>query len=161
MDLASAFVIALLVMLIGLLGTIVPGVPGVPLIWLAVVGYVVFDRFQHLGVIAFLVLSGLAVIGTTVEIWTTQAAVRATGGSGWSAAAGTCLAVIGLIFFTVPIALVLALAGVFGIEWKRQSNPKRAGLGSAAWFTGWVISTALQFVIALAMVLIFVGAQST
>ena len=116
MDLASVFVIALVVMVIGLLGTIVPGIPGVPLIWLAVAGYVVFDRFQHLGVIAFVILSVLAVIGTGVEIWTTQAAVRATGGSGWSAFAGTCLAVIGLIFFTVPVAILIALAGVFGIE---------------------------------------------
>ena len=148
--------LALLVMLIGLIGTFVPGVPGVPLVWLAAAAFALLDRFHQLGLFSFLSITLLGIVGTTAGIWGSQLLARATGGSGRSAAAGTCLAALGLIFFTVPIALLLALAGVFGIEFKRRRDAKLATLSSAGWLVGWLLTAVIEFVIALVMIVIFV-----
>ncbi len=43
---------------------------------------------------------------------------------------------IGLIFFTLPTAVLIALAGVFGVEWRRGRDPMRAGLSSVGWLIG-------------------------
>ncbi len=156
MDLASLILLAVLIMLLGLLGTLIPGVPGVPLIWLVLVGFVLFDKFQHLSFLSFLFLTLLAGIGTSAELWGTQLFVRATGGSGWTATIGSCLAVIGLVFFTLPIALLIALAGVFGIEWRRRRDAVRAGLSSAGWLIGWALSLVVEVTTAIAIILLFV-----
>jgi uncharacterized protein YqgC (DUF456 family) len=153
MDTAALFLIAVLVMLIGLLGTVVPGVPGIPLVWVGALGFAMGDRFQHLPLNVFLVLTLLAMVGTSAGLWATNLFARAGGASGCSALLGTCLAALGLIFFTLPIALLLALAGVFGIEWRRRGEAKRAAIGSAGWLLGWGLATLLEFFIALAMVL--------
>ncbi len=148
-------------MLVGLVGTIVPGIPGVPLVWVALTGFAILDRFQHLELINFLFLTGLAAIGTGAEVWGTQLFVRAGGGSGWSAFAGTCLTAIGLVFFTLPVALILALAGVFGIEWRRRRDVKGAALSSAGWMIGWVLSLAVEFSIAGVIILLFIQSVTT
>ncbi len=156
MSLASLVVLTLVVMLVGLLGTLVPGIPGIPLIWLALAGFEVFDRFQHLSIPAFLLLTAVALVGTTAEVWGTRLFVHATGGSGWTAAAGSCLAVIGLLFFTLPMALVIALAGVFGLEWRRRKSACGAALSSAGWLAGWALSLVVQLTTAIVIILLFV-----
>ncbi len=156
MSLASVIVLVVIVMLIGLAGTLVPGIPGFPLIWLALAGFVLFDRFQHLPVLNFLSLTLLAAIGTSVELWATQLFVRATGGTGRSATVGSCLTAIGLIFFTLPTALLIALVSVFGIEWRRRRDSVGAALSSASWLLGWVLSLVVQAAMAIAIIILFV-----
>ncbi len=156
MDLAAVVLLVVIVMLLGLAGTLVPGLPGFPLIWLALAGFVVFDRFQHLPVLNFLFLTLLAGIGTSVELWATQLFVRATGGSGLAATVGSCLTVIGLIFFTLPAALLIAVVSVFGIEWRRRRDAVRAALSGVGWLTGWVLSLIVEVAMASAIILLFV-----
>ncbi len=143
-------------MIVGLIGTLLPGIPGVPLVWLAAGVYGILDGFHHLSLLTFLVLTILTLIGASAELLGTQLMARAGGASGWSAFAGSCLAALGLIFFTLPAALLIALAGVFGLEWRRGKNPARAAVGSAGWLVGWVVATAIEFVTALLIVLLFV-----
>jgi uncharacterized protein YqgC (DUF456 family) len=156
MDYASILAIALIVMLIGLLGTLLPGIPGVPLIWLALTGFAVLDRFQHFSLLQFLFLTMIAGIGSSAEWWGTQIFIRAGGGSTWSAVAGTCLMAIGLFFFTLPTAVLIALAGVFGVEWRRGRDPMRAGLSSVGWLIGWVLSLIVEVAMAIVIILLFV-----
>jgi uncharacterized protein YqgC (DUF456 family) len=150
-------------MLLGLAGTVLPIIPGVPLIWLGVTGYGLLDGFHHLSIPAFLVLTLLGAMGTTAEMWATQIGARAGGASGWSAAVGSCLGGLAMLFFSVPMALLTALAGVFGVEvlrksrssgW-RQSDVKAAAQGSGGWLAGWALSAVVQFSISLFMILFF------
>ncbi len=151
---------ALLVMLIGLFGSLAPGIPGVPLVWLALAAYGVLDGFQHLTLLRFAALTVLCLISAGAEFWGTQLLAKAGGASGWSALAGSCLAVLGLIFLTLPMALLLALAGVFGLEWRRRADARRAALSSAGWLVGWVLSIVVEFGTALAVILLFIQAAA-
>ncbi len=157
----SVVIVVVVVMLVGLVGTLLPGIPGIPLIWLALAGFIVVDRFQHLSFLRFLLFTVIAIIGSGAEMWSTQALTRVSGGSGWSAMAGTCLTVIGLIVFTLPTALLLALAGVFGLEWRRRKHAGRAAVSSVGWLIGWALSVVLEFSTAVVLILLFVQTVAT
>lgn len=154
---------ALGVMLLGLAGAFLPLIPGVPLVWLAAAGYGLLDGFRHLSFPAFLVLTLVGAIGTTAEVWATQIGARAGGASGWSAAAGSCLGGLAMLFFSLPLALLAALAGVFGVELLRTSRSSElrrddveaAARGSGGWLLGWAVSAVAQFAVSLFMILFF------
>lgn len=146
---------ALGVMLLGLAGAFLPLVPGVPLVWLAATGYGILDGFHNLTFPAFLVLTLLGAVGTGAEMWATQIGARAGGASGWSAAAGSCVGALAMLFFGMPIALLAALAGVFGIELWRRSDVETAARGSGGWLLGWALSALAQFSVSLFMILFF------
>ncbi|MGB8648181.1 MAG: DUF456 domain-containing protein [Anaerolineae bacterium] len=158
MDTASAFLLSLVLMVIGLLGTLVPGIPGVPLVWVGLILFGILDRLQHLPLPTFLLLNLIAIIGTSAGIWGTQLWTRKSGASGCSSMVGSCLLVLGLVFFTLPYALLLAVLGVFGLEWRRRSDAKRAALSSSAWLIGWLFSTLIEFGAAFIIIILFIQA---
>jgi uncharacterized protein YqgC (DUF456 family) len=157
------FVGAFFLMLLGLLGAFLPVLPGVPLVWLGATLYGLVDGFHHLSLPVFLLLTVLGAAGTTAELWATQIGARAGGASGWSAFAGSCLGGLAMLFLGLPLALLAALAGVFGIEFMRSSRltpGERRNLGVAArssggWLAGWVLSALAQFSVSVFMILIF------
>ena len=155
MDTSVLFIAALLVMLIGLAGTVLPGIPGAPLVWAGLAGFAILDGFHHVSILAFVILTLIAAAGATAGFWSTQLAARAGGASGCSSLAGSCLVVLGLVFFTLPYALLLAILGVFGLEWRRKSDARRAALVSSVWLIGWVVSTVIEFVSALVLIVFF------
>jgi uncharacterized protein YqgC (DUF456 family) len=154
------------VMLLGLAGAFLPLIPGVPLVWLGATVYGIVDGFRHLSLAAFFVLTLVGAIGTTAEWWATQIGARAGGASGWSAAAGSCLGGVAMLFFGLPLALLAALAGVFGVELLRTSRASgwerdgvgRAARGSGGWLAGWALSAVAQFSVSLFMILFFLWA---
>jgi uncharacterized protein YqgC (DUF456 family) len=144
--------------LLGLVGAFVPLIPGVPLVWLGATIYALLDGFQHLSLPAFLVLTFLGAVGTTAELLATQIGTRAGGASGWSAAVGSCLAGLALFFFSLPMALLAALAAVFGVELWRRGDLETATRGSGGWLAGWLLSAVAQFAISMFMILFFLWA---
>jgi uncharacterized protein YqgC (DUF456 family) len=153
-------------MLLGLFGAFLPFIPGVPLVWLGATLFGVLDGFDHLGLPVFLGLTALGLVGTTAEVWSSQLGARAGGASGWSAVVGSCLGGVAILFFSLPLALLAALAGVFGIELlrsarlsgARRGDMRAAARGSGGWLAGWMLSAVAQFAISLFMILIFLTA---
>lgn len=149
-------VLALIVMLVGLAGIFLPVVPGVALIWLAAVGYAVADGFTHLGPLTLAVLTLLGVLGVTAELWMSSLGGKLGGASWWSLLAGLLLGLVGLIFYSVPGAVIGAVLGVLGVEaWRREGDWHEALKASGGWLVGWVLSIVVQLLIGLVMIAIF------
>ena len=149
-------VLALIVMLVGVAGIFLPVVPGVALIWLAAVGYAVADGFTHLGPLALAALTLLGLLGVTAELWMSGLGGKVGGASWWSIAAGSLLGLLGLIFFSVPGAVIGAVLGVLGMEaWRREGDWREAVKASGGWLAGWLLSVVVQLLIGLAMIALF------
>lgn len=145
----------LLVMLLGLAGSVLPVIPCVPTIWLGAAGYGLLDGFRHLSLPAFLILTLFGVVGATAELWATQLGARTGGASGCSALSGSCVGGLVLLFFSLPIAILAALASVFGLELLRGQETGQAARGAGGWLAGWALSAVVQFSIGLFMILFF------
>jgi len=149
-------ILALIVMLVGLAGVFLPVVPGVALIWLAAVGYAVADGFTHVGPLTLAVLTLLGLLGVTAELWMSSLGGKAGGASWWSLLAGFLLGLLGLVFFSLPGAVIGTVLGVLGMEaWRREGDWREAVKASGGWLAGWLLSIVVQFLISLAMIAIF------
>ena len=100
------FWVTLVVMVIGLAGVILPGVPGVGLIWIAALVYAIAEGFATIDPITFVVLTVLAAVGVTSDIWVSQTGGKLAGAS-WKA----LLAGIGLGLVGALIGLIFGVAG--------------------------------------------------
>lgn len=149
-------VLALIIMLVGLAGIILPVVPGVALIWLAAVGYAIVDGFTQVGPVILVVFTLLGLLGVTAELWVSSLGGKAGGASWWSIVAGGLTGFIGLIVFSVPGAVIGATLGVLGMEaWRREGDWREAAKASGGWLAGWLLSMAVQALIGLTIIGLF------
>jgi uncharacterized protein YqgC (DUF456 family) len=124
-------IVALVLMVIGLLGVILPLVPGIVLVYLAAFLYAVIEGFAKIGPITLTVLTVLAVVG------------------------GLVLGLVGLIFFSLPGAIVGSVAGVIAVELWRVGDWRKVLKSGGGWLIGWLLSTVVQLSIAFIMIAIF------
>jgi uncharacterized protein len=162
MESQTLFWLALIAMLLGLAGTVLPALPGIALIWITALIYVIVDRFATLPVPAFVVMTVLAAIGLAADFFLTQAATRVTGASWQATIAGVVGGIAGMVigFFAAGIGIgvggiVGALVGVIGVEYLHRKDLKAAMKAGGGWLAGCLASRAMQFLIALLMVVIF------
>ncbi len=162
MDSQVLFWLALIAMLIGLAGTILPGLPGITLMWITALIYVIVDRFVTLPVPAFVAITILAAIGLVADFFVTQAATRVSGASWQATIAGVIGGIIGMIvgFFFAGIGIgvggiIGALVGVIGVEYVHRKDLRAAVKAGGGWLAGCLASRAMQFVIALVIIVIF------
>jgi uncharacterized protein YqgC (DUF456 family) len=151
-----ALVVAIIIMLIGLAGTVLPVLPGTILIFVGALIYAIAEGFQSVGWLTLVVLGLLALAATGAELWTSSLGAKAGGASGWSLLAGFAGGLIGMIFFTLPGALIGAVLGVLLGELLRVRDWRRALKAGGGWAVGWVLSVVVQLVIGLTMFIIFV-----
>lgn len=157
------FWIALIAMLIGLAGTILPALPGIALIWIAALIYAVAEGFTTLTPVPFAAITILAVIGLVADFFITNAATKISGASWQATAAGVVGGIIGFIVGAfvggvgaAPGGIIGALIGVIGVEYLHRKDLKAAARAGGGWLAGCLASRVMQFLIALAMVTIFV-----
>jgi uncharacterized protein len=157
------FWLALIVMLIGLAGTILPALPGVGLIWVAALVYAIIERFATIDPLTFAVLTLLAAVGIGSDLLLSHAGSKLAGAS-WQALAvgfvlGAVAFVLALIFGGIgalPAAIIGTVTGIVLIEFRRQRSWREALKAGGGWLLGCLASRAVQFVIALLMIAIFV-----
>lgn len=160
---AAAFSLALVVMFIGLIGVILPVLPGIVLIWLAVLGYAIYEGFQSIDVLSFIALTFLALVGITADIWMSQLGAKLGGAGIKSQLAGMVGGIVGalaLLFingFSAGVGAVIgSIAGVLAAEYHNAKEWPAALKAGAGWFLGWIASTIFQFVIGGIIIAIFV-----
>lgn len=158
-----AFWLALIAMLVGLAGTVLPALPGIALIWIAALIYAIAEGFATVTPVAFAAITALAAAGLVSDLILTQAATRVSGASWQATLGGVIGGVVGFVlgFFVgaigaAPGGIIGALIGVIGVEYRHRKNLRDAIRAGGGWLAGCLASRAVQFIIAFAMVALFV-----
>ena len=112
-------VLTALVMAAGLLGTVVPVLPGLLLIWIAGIVYGLVEGFGGTGIVALIIMSVLALVGTVAKYVLPQRQGAHAGAGGRALLAACVLGIVG--FFVIPVIglPVGAVAGVYLAELQR------------------------------------------
>jgi uncharacterized protein len=145
--------ITAVVMLIGLAGVFLPVLPGIELVWLAALGYGILHGFTTAGVLCFAGITLLVAIGLSSDIWITGLGMKTAGTSLLAMAAGGFLLVVGSLFFTPLVGLLLGLAGVLVVELLRHRNWKKALSSTGTALAGCGLTYGFKFVMGILMML--------
>jgi len=150
------FGLAVLLMLLGVIGVIVPLVPGTLLVWMTVLVYAWLEGFAAIDGVTFAVISVLAIVTGTADLWMPLLGARASGASWQSMLGGTIGSLLGLIFFSLPGALAGYAVGLILGEYLRIRDWQLAFRASLGGLAGFGLSTLVQLGGAILILLVFV-----
>lgn len=138
--------IVILILLLSLIGTLIPFIPGILLMWVTIFLYALVDGFTAVSTPAFIVISLIALVTGTSDIWLTLFGAKKGGASLRSMLIGTVGAIVGSFLFPIVGTIVGYIAGLLLGEYWQHGDweaAKKAGIGGLA---GWGIATVIQFV---------------
>ncbi|MGW8318599.1 MAG: DUF456 family protein [Candidatus Promineifilaceae bacterium] len=161
---AIAFGLTVAFMIVGLVGILLPILPGTVLIWLSVLVYAIFDGFKAIDWAAFAVISLIALVTGTADIWLSLIGAQRSGAARRSLLLGAVGAIAGFFILGAVIPILGSLlGGVLGYalgvllgqyhKYRDWNIALRASLGGLA---GWGLATAVQLGGGLLIMLIFI-----
>lgn len=150
--------------LVGLVGIILPILPGTVIIWLSILVYTIFDGFEAIGVPAFVILTLIALVTGTADVWMSLLGSKVGGASRRAMLFGMIGAVLGFFLLGAAIPIVGNLVGgVIGYasgvllgQYHKHQDWNLAVKASVGGVAGWGVATAIQLGGGLFMILIFV-----
>lgn len=151
--LSIGFVIVIL--LFGLVGTFIPLVPGVLLMWLTILIYAWGEGFTAVSTSSFILISLIALVTGTSDIWLTLFGAKKGGASMHAMLTGILGAIIGSFVFPIVGTIAGYIGGVLLGEYWRHGDweiAKKAGLGG---LVGFGIASLIQFIGGIFMLFIF------
>jgi uncharacterized protein YqgC (DUF456 family) len=149
-------VLALAGVIAGLVGVFVPVLPGASLIFVSALAWAWADGFQKMSWPSLTALAGLAVVAEGARYLMQAAGARATGATWKGIAASGIGALVGLIFFSIPGALIGAVGALLLVDYRQhEGDLRQATKMSVGVLLGYLGSYAVQFAICLVMVAIF------
>ncbi len=148
-------VVIILVMLIGLVGLIIPVLPGLLIIWLAALVYWIATGFTTARWIAFAILTVLMVGGSVIDNILMGAHARKSGASWLGIGIALLAGILGSIFLTPIVGLLLALLGIFMVEIIRLRDWRKALNSATGIAIGCGSSVFVRFGIGCIMILIW------
>lgn len=154
--LGAVKILAYFGLVLGVIGAVAPVVPGPPLIWLSALIWAWADGSNHVGWPTLVLMGVLALVAESVDIALSTWFARRTGASWRSLFVAGLAAVIGLIVWSLPGALIGAGVGVIASEMLRTRGDLRTTLHSSSGLAiGYVAGIAAQLLLVLAMLLLF------
>lgn len=129
-------VVILTVMLVGLLGLIVPVLPGLVIIWLAGLVYGIFTGFTWGSGALFAGMTLIMLVGSVIDNIIMGASARQQGASWIGISLALVLGVAGSLLLPPFGGLAAALIGLFGLEFYRQRDWRKALASTRALLTG-------------------------
>ena len=145
-------------MVLGIIGTIIPIIPGTLLIWMGVLVYAWHIGFSTFGIGLFLLLSLIAIITGTADLWLPLLGAKGSGASKRALLFGTIGALLGT--FLIPIPVIGTIGGyVLGLllgEYQKHGDWELAKKAGWSGLAGWGLATAVQLGGGILMLLIFV-----
>lgn len=143
---------AALVMAVGLVGIIVPSIPGLTLIWLGGLGYGLLGGFDDSGIVVFVAMSVITVVGGIGGFVLPGRAAQTAGAGRESIAIAVVCAVIG--FFAIPVVgLVLGgVGGLYAAEYIRTRDRSASWRSTKATLIGFGVGAVVQLTAGLLMI---------
>ncbi len=153
---AALMFILLSVELFGLFSLIIPGLPGLTVIWVCVLVFGFVRGFEWPGILYFILITVLMLIGNLADNFLMGAGARKTGASWLSIGVALAAGIIGSILAPPLGGLLLAVAGIFLVEFARHQDWRKAfsSTRSLAAGCGWAV--AARFVIGMIMILLWI-----
>lgn len=136
-------------MLVGLIGLVVPIFPGLLIMWLAALGYGVANGFTTLGIVLFVIISLLALVGSLVDNLLMGAGARQGGASWLSIFVALGVGVLGTLLFPPIGGLIAAPLAVLALEYYRLRDWALARQAVFGMAKGWGLSVAARLAIGL------------
>ena len=152
----SRFAVTLIVMLVGLFGLVVPGFPALVVIWLAALGYGLVAGFPTLGVVLFILITVLMIVGSLVDNLFMGAGARQGGASWLALGIATVAGIAGTIFFPPLGGLLAAPLSVLLVETIRQRSFQKALQAFRGLATGWGLAFVVRFGIGVLMIIAWI-----
>jgi uncharacterized protein YqgC (DUF456 family) len=147
--------ITLFAMLVGLLGLIVPLFPGIVVIWLAALGYAIVAGIHSTGIILFVLITLLMLVGTTVDNVLMGVGAR-RGGASWLSLGVALVAGIGGTLLFPPIGgLIATPLAVLLVEFLRSRDWSKTWIALRGLAVGWGLSFVVRLLIGIVMILLW------
>ena len=151
----SIFALTQFIMLVGLFGLIVPVFPGTVVIWLAALGYGVVTGFHTLGIILFVIITILMLVGTLVDNLFMGAGAR-KGGASWTTILVALMAgVLGTLLFPPIGGFIAAPLAILLLEYTRTHDMQKSWQALRGLATGFGLSVIVRFGIGVLMMILW------
>jgi len=148
--------IVIFLMFLGLAGVFLPLLPGIELVWLAALGYGIFHGFTWGGALALGAITLLLIAGLSSDIWITGLGLKSTGTSLASMLLAALVLLVGSLFLTPFVGILLALAVLAFLEFRRHRDWRKAISSAGSALVGCGLSYGFKLFIGLAMIGIWV-----
>jgi uncharacterized protein YqgC (DUF456 family) len=148
-------IVTFVFILAGFLGLILPIYPGIVIIWLATLGYGIATGFNTVGIIIFVILTLLMVVGSLLDNVLMTAFTHKTGASWWSIILALVAGLIGTLAFPPIGGLIAVPLVLYLLEWGRLQDHQQAFQSLKGLVTGWGLSYVARLGIGLVMVLLW------
>jgi len=148
--------LVLVFMVIGFVGAFIPMLPGPMLVWLSALVYAAATGFSAISPGLIVLLTVIAVVAATADIWMSLLGARTGGASARSLLWGFTGGTIGFLLFSLFGALIGYALGIVYAEYSRYRDLSLALKASVGGLVGWGLSTLVQAAGALVMIIIFI-----
>jgi uncharacterized protein len=134
-----------------------PLLPGLVIIWAAALLFGILAGFGTLGWIMFVLLTLLMLAGTIVDNVLMGMQAHKEGAPWWVVLLALLAAIIGSFVIPIPIlgGILAALLVLFGIEWARRKDWRKALLSIRGMLVGWGWAFVIRFIIGLVMIILW------
>ncbi len=145
-------IFTLAAMVVGLL--VLPLLPGLVIIWVAALGYGLVAGFGTLGWIMFALITVLMLGGSIIDNILMGTSAHKEGAPWWVVLLATLAAILGSILIPLPIlgGILAGLLTLFGIEWLRQKDWRKALLSMKGMLIGWGWAFVIRFITGMVMI---------
>jgi uncharacterized protein len=154
---STLLVITVVLMMVTLVISLLPFVPGPLLIWGIGLAFAGLDHFVRITPLAAGTMTLLMIAGSTTDFWTPLVGMK-TRGASCSSVAGTLIGgLVGTFVIPIPIISTLAgaMVGAMALELLRFGQFKRAMRSGSLAFESYVLSMAVEFVISIVIIAVF------
>lgn len=148
--------VIILFMLLGLIGSFLPLMPGPLLVWLAALVYSAATQFTVVSPASFAVISLIALVAVTADIWMSYLGAKALGAGSKTILWGVIGSVLGFLVLNLFGAVLGYALGILVCERRVHGDWRLALKASLGGLAGWGLATVVQAAGSLLIIVIFV-----